>query len=153
LKAPDSSRGQVFSLDLIGAVGLFIFILIASYWFEISTISRIDSAVSVQRMTTMAFIASNSLVISGGGASLASSPNMLSPGLVDSFFSSNYSLSKESLAIRSPYELKVSLLDSGKRSLKAFGLEPLNATNSFSVDRMVVYNGSLSVLRVEVWYE
>lgn len=153
LKGPDSSRGQVFSIDLIGAIGLFIFILIASYWFELSTMSRIDSSVSLQRMTTMAFVASNVLVMQGSQSGLASSPNVLSDPLVGSFFSSNYSLSKQRLAIRSPYELKVSLLDSDKRALMVFGLEPVNATNSFSVDRIVIYNNSLSVLRIEVWYE
>jgi len=151
LKASDT-RGQIFSIDLIGAVGLFIFILLAAYWFESSTLSRIDSTVSVQRMTTMAFVASNALVLPGGGPSLASSPNVLSLARVSSFFSSNYSLAKDSLAIRSPYELKVSLLDPDKRPLSVFGLEPSDAVNSFTIDRIVVYNSSLSVLRVEVWY-
>ena len=147
------SKGQVFSLDLIVAVGLFIFILLATYWFESSTVSRIDSSVLMQSLTSTAYLASNSLVLTGEPAGLASSPNSLSPVLVDSFFSSNYTLAKGSLCIRSPFEFHVSLLDSGKRPLLELGPSLSSSADSVVLDRIVIYNSSLSILRVEVWHE
>ncbi len=146
-------RAQIFSLDLTIAVGLFIFILVTSYWFELSILSRIDSSMLLQRLTSTAYIVSNALVLTSGSSGIVSSPNVVSSDLADSFFSSNYTLAKEDLGINYPLEFHISLLDGRKQPLMELGPLLSNSTNSVVLDRIVVYNDSVSLLRIEVWHE
>ena len=142
------SRAQIFSLDLIIAVTVFIFVLVASYWVEVSTVSGIDAREDVQFFESSARQASNFLVLSY----LATKPNILDTGKTEEFFAGNYTEAKEILGIRDPLELRVRLLDRNRKVLKDFG-KTGNATHGTVIDRICSYNGQVALLRVEVWHE
>ncbi|MFH1971902.1 MAG: hypothetical protein ABIJ18_00315 [archaeon] len=163
-----NKRGQIFSWDLLIAVALFIFILMASlYMWEFYR----EKTELVDLRADMEFNARNGMVslltTSGNPTNWNTQPifNVTSFGIVSGDFvldenkvskfeewnNTYYKEIKGSLGIRK-YELYVDFLNASDVSLYKFGIEsPISANEVVRIERLALMDGDIIRVVMEVW--
>lgn len=158
-------KGQIGSLDFI--IALFIFVLLIAGFvmlWGMFSLRYIEYAHSLEdRLSAMAV--SDRLLHSGGyplnwmvvplsaqSIGFAALPNELDWGKVSSFSSLNYTDQKRLLGIDQEFLIKIDGLDGARYA--TIGIDPgINASRAAEVTRAGFMNGTVVLLRVQVYEE
>jgi len=164
-----NNKAQIFSVDLIVASIVFLFILVLSHTYSTEISNRIYFMEQESQRINSAQDAVNSLLYSSGYPAnwhnLSSPLGISSLGIVKTRniidaekisrledFNSSYYDEVRSLLGVGKYGLRISLIDMDtKNSLAEFGLEPSSTDKVSSVNRIAFYEGSEVLLRVKVF--
>ncbi|MFH1390953.1 MAG: hypothetical protein ABIH20_01440 [Candidatus Diapherotrites archaeon] len=165
----ESTKGQIFSVDMILAAIVFLFIITSTIVFSNEINNNVILAEKDNLRKETAITAASALVYSSGSPAnwenLADLNNVSSIGIAKTrnFLDSekvsklvdlnqtNYSAVKYLLGV-SKYGLKISVLNLQDKSVLAeFGLEPESDDSVSAVNRFAYYNGQDVLIRVKVF--
>lgn len=140
-----SSRAQIFSLDLILAIVIFISILLSFYSLGDYSFEKIIVDTEDGYVNEVSQHVANLLV----GETLVGARNEIDEERLASFLDSDYNQTKKRLGAPD-VAIRISLYDYEENLLHEFGEAPGTYTFVHITDRLVVYRGDPVRLRVEV---
>ncbi len=164
------AKGQVFSIDLLFASTVFLFILVISITYSLQTANNIELIEKDNERQNTVILVTNSLLLNQGNPinweNLNDLNTVTSIGLINSrneisvkkinklidLNSTNYETIKDLLGA-SKYDLKIELLDlETKQAIREFGLNPSDVNKSVSVvNRIALFEGNEVIVRVKVF--
>ena len=160
-------KGQIFTVDLIMAATIFLFVLTLTIIYSNQVANRAYYWDKTNEREHAALLASRTLVLSPGEPSnweqlsvedassigLASSRNVIDSRKLQRFAGlnqGNYSDAKALLGL-SKYDVRVTISGLNRQLLESFGLEPDANKETSSLTRVALYNGEAVLVKVKVF--
>ncbi len=160
-------RGQLFSVDLLFALTIFLFALTFSIVFSNQLAVRIEAIESFNHRQDLAHTAMNALLADQGrpanwhklatlattdSLGLARSRNLLAPekvqGLVDA--NSSYTAMKTILGL-ARYDFQFTITDLNGTRIAVVGTSPDTNSNTVAINRLALYKGREAIAQLRVF--
>jgi len=160
-------KGQIFTVDLIMAATIFLFVLTLTIIYSNQVANRAGYWDETNEREHSALLASRALVLSPGEPSnwehlsiedmnsigLAGSRNVIDSRKLQRFADLNESSYEETKALfgLSKYDVRVTVTDLNRQLLESFGIEPDANKETTSLTRAALYNGEAVLVKVKVF--
>jgi len=162
-----NGKGQIFTIDLILAVTLFLFVLTLTLAYSNQVANRVELWEASNERDSSALLASRSLVLSTGepanwenlnveeieSIGIVSEYNVIDPeklSRLEDLNSVGYSESKAALGL-AKYDAEILILDLNGNTLNSFGLSPDLESEVSSYTRIALLDGEKVFVKVKVF--